>query len=274
MLRYDAETLAVLQGPVEGPEEHALVMAVDGTHSAGKTTVIRDYIADKELLVDEEIDDFGRLHDHDYPSVCVTETVNGVRVPVVVVGEVARQLDAFYPDRNMLTTGYNRDDQASITLRTISRAQGAGMSALAMARKLQPNRQKPVGAVLSDRGVLSGFSYASLRLPNEDHDHVDLANISDLPTPSFPIDIAQQANAFAGHYDKVLLTDHLEIGLENDGKRVVDDNFRSLVADSIAAAYRARLPAEKVSLLCGDRAARVARLSAHICGLIELQLEV
>jgi hypothetical protein len=274
MLRFEADTLAVAQGPEVGPEQHALLMAVDGTHSAGKSTVLRDYLAEKELLVDDDIDDFGRMHEHDYPVVCVSETVSGVKVPVVVVGEVARQLDAFYPDRNMLTSGYSRDSQASITLRTLFRTQGAGMSAMAMARKFQPNREKLVGAVLTDRGVLSGFSYALLRLPEEeDHGHVDLANISDLSTPSFTINIAEQAYRFAGGYDKILLTDHTEIGLEDDGKRVVDDDFRTLVADSVAAAYQARLSAEKIAHLRGDRAARVVQLSGHIRELLQHQLE-
>lgn len=273
MLRYDADTLSVAQGPVRGHEQHAVLMAIDGTHSAGKTTLIRDYIADKELLVDDEIDDFGRTHQHDYPSVCVTEVVDGVQVPIAVVGEAARQLDAFYPDHNMLTTGYNRDDQASMTLRTMARAQGAGMSALAMARKLQPSRENPVGLVLTDRGVLSGFSYAALRLPHEDHACVDLANISDIPTPSFEVNIARQAYEFAGQYDKILLTDHAEISLDNDGKRMTDDTFRTLVANSISRGYEDRLTADKVLQLRGDRATRLTQLSGHIRNLLLSQIE-
>ncbi len=274
MLHFEAENLSLAQKPIGASEEHALMIAVDGAHSAGKTTVIRDYIQDKDLLVDGDIDDFGGTHHYDYPTVCVTEIVDNITVPIVIVGEIARQTDALYPQRNMLTTGYNKDDQASITLRTMSRTQGAGMSALAMARKLQPDREKAIGVVLTDRGVLSGFGYAMLRLPKENHAQANLASISDLATPSFPISIAEQAYAFAAdHYDKILLTDHTEVAFEDDGKRVVDDGFRSQVADTIAALYRAHLSPNKVELLHGDRSARVAKLSSHIHGLINLELE-
>lgn len=276
MLRFEADTLEVAQGPIMGPEHQALLMGVDGAHSAGKSTLLLDYIAPKELLTDPtDMSDFGSKHAfaHLYPYVCVAEEVDGVQVPIVIVSEAARQIDNFYPDRQLLTTGYSRDGQAKMTLRTISSAQGGGMSALDMARQLQPDRKTPVAAVLCDRGSLSGFAYARLRLPEEDHTRVDLANISDIPTPPYEVDVASQAFEFAKLYDRVFLADHTEIPLEADGKRLKDETLRDDVAHSIHALYGYVLPAEKVTHIKGDRGARVAQLSEYIRTMLRQRMQ-
>lgn len=291
MLRLDAETYAICQGTPVGPEQQTLILAVDGAHSAGKTTVIRDYITGKRLHSYPDIDDFGTKQEFAFPessivaelngvplskpsynSVCVTTDIDGTTVPIVVAAESARMYDSMHPQERALTDGYSRDGQASITMRLMGAAQGAAMSAAAVARQLQPDRLKTVSLALIDRGILSGFEYAWLRLPEEDHTVVDLAAISDIPTPSHVINVAQQAYEFASVYDKILLVDHAEVAFEDDGKRVIDGGFRNLVAEGISQAYRLRLPEDRIDMLRGDRLQRKQQIVAHIRDLLTTQL--
>lgn len=270
MLFVDRETRDVHE-EMTSPELQAIGhVVVDGTHSGGKTTLIQDYVAQKELLPDDGAD-FGTKHGFTYPYVCVTENVDGIEVPVVISSEAALSRAQKYPWRKMLTEEYNTVDQGAITFHAALNIVTGASYAARMADKLQPNAALPFGVTLSDRGPLSGYVYADTRLPGYNHDVFDMRDFFDLsgPTPTYT-NLRPRIEAFVSTCDLAVIPSHKRVKFEASEYREEDLELRRQIARGVHAAYRERV--EKVATLSGSRPERRSQFQAVLRAFIRTRL--
>lgn len=239
------------------------IVIVDGTHSSGKTTVIRDYIDSHQIITDPELD-FGPTKDRTYPNVCVAEEIGGLVVPVVISAESATIYAGMHPSRNVLTSGYNRIDQGAITIRALIDIYRSRVMASFMARKLQPDNPKPIGIALADRGPLSGIIYGRTSLPEQDHFNFRANQIFDLASSEHRIDLQVAISEFCRQNITALLTDYEEIPFEAGQLRKSDMSFRSQVAAGVESIYHQAFDTSHIYKLRGSRVERHDQLKQRI----------
>ncbi|HVV66975.1 MAG TPA: hypothetical protein VHB72_02805 [Candidatus Saccharimonadales bacterium] len=220
-----------------------LVCAVDGTHSAGKTTIVEGLNEEGKVheLLDENLlyDDIG-YGMVDLPGV-------NKHTPSIYVPEAARWAADYSGDPELLGEKWNLAFQLQLTDKYKLRIQAAAGLAAPVMRQLIANRPelsaedltRPL--ILADRSGLDGLAYTRLR-SNLSNTEV----IGGFPTEKF-------AREWVAHYvDLVLLSDYDEIPFELDPARSSDQELRKSIAREIAADYYATLPPERIQTLHGD----------------------
>lgn len=241
-----------------------LVCAVDGTHAAGKTTLVESFgeqgklqdlmreLTGKELPYDDL--GYGLL---DLPPV-------DSLVPAVFVPETARWAADYSDDPTLLGENWNLEFQLQLTEKYKTRIQTAVELAGLVAHYLTattPDLEtddfcRPL--VLTDRSGLDGLAYTRLRASIEGSDLIG----------GFPS--AGASKKWTAYYiDLVLLADHSDVPFEPDPARSNDLQLREDVAAEVEADYRSILPPERIGMLQGNLERRqqdLARFIApHIC---------
>ncbi len=270
MYSLDAHFDVVTPGCLTAQHD-VLLQVIDGTLSAAKSTPIEAYIASRPQLADEDLDlPAQRVRSILFPGEaeprpllydyrCITEEIDGVIVPIIVIPETARQYADRQLFRNVLTTDYTAADQMAITIQQSFAFSRAVSSAAVMASKLQPDRQRTISGVLSDRGPMAGFAFGYTRLPNDEHTMGDLGDhLVTNSNQSIPIDVLADAIDTTRHLDRVLLADFTEVELKDDGQRVIDQAFRLRIANEIAWLYRWALrgDSDRIGTLSGSQSIR------------------
>lgn len=236
-----------------------LVCAVDGTHAAGKTTLVESFEEQGKLcdivneLAGKELpyDDLG----YGLINLPVTDQLT----PTVFVPEAARWAANYSGDSTLLGENWNLEFQLQLTEKYKSRIQTAfELSGLAAQHLVTTTQELEAGdltrpLVLADRSGLDGLAYIRLRSGLENTEVIG----------GFPI--ADASKKWAAYYiDLVLLPDHTEIPFEPDSAQSNDLELRDSIAVEVANNYRSVIPPERTQILRGDREQRRAGLLQFI----------
>lgn len=283
MISVGAESLAILQSDEAEPAIEVNYVVVDGTHSAGKSTLIDSILAESDLVKGPDFYFGGGILSkagRRYPFYCATRDIDGVKVPIVLSSEMASQYDDSHPGQNVLTDNYNQYDQAAITFRAFFGTQEAASLAAHMATNFQPHRQNKAAMVITDRSPVAGFVYAETRLPEADHRQVDVNAMAEhdglmltgVNTP--PVPLYAWVSEFMRLCDLVVIPDHHEVSLVDDGRRVMDDELRDAMAANVRQAYTEMVGAEKICDLRGDPEQRSTQFSQYIERLLRTRINL
>jgi hypothetical protein len=243
---------------------------VTGTHSSGKTTLLKDYGTKTEVL--------NEVTGYEIPSRFTAgyEYVEGLTIPVVIAPEAA----TFYANRiaknkRVVTDQYTMADQIgmeSIAKRLIIHA---NVVAAHLAHRLQPNLERPIAIVVSDRSQLDGHVYSSVRVPEEEQELIDIAAVAKATgagVPSnyagFPIPYRENARISAAEsFSLAFMTNHKEVPLTASDYRSDDIAFRDAIAQRMTDYYKTVIGAERVITLSGNRIDRLDILSDSLRGI-------
>lgn len=243
------------------------LIAIDGTHSSGKSSVLT------ELAVGRSILDVGEAKMWGIQA--FAEPVRDELTPVVLVHEAATRVATTWNQPEMLTTGYTASGQYVIEQSADGAISVAGLVACELGKQLNDLRVRPV--VVTDRSALSGYSYLTERLPEEDPNWVNLSQVAQetgmlLAAPvSTPRDICELFRAAMQEAcDHAYITDHTEVPFEDNGLRLEDTELRERIARSIHKIYRDCLGSNRVSVLAGTAEERAAKVRAKLHQLIAI----
>lgn len=201
--------------------------------------------------------------------------IDAVAYPVIAVPEAATWRSQASGDYNILTSDYTFGRQIQIELDSDRMIHEASLLAAILARRLQPKTTHPKSAVLADRSALDGHVYAALRRPDENNDVVDLRTVTE-ETGGFlfgPGDYNLNIRHFARQAmdkacDKALVADHADIALEDNGLRIIDDEFRDRTAKALQHYYCQVLGTARVESLTGTREQRSQFLMSAVSHLL------
>ena len=78
---------------------------------------------------------------------------------------------------------------------------------------------------------------------------------------------AWQRQFIRNYCDLVMIADHTEIELEDNGMRQTDMNFRQDIADTIRNIYEPLVGIERTKIIKGDKATRKATALSHVTNM-------
>jgi hypothetical protein len=217
----------------------ALEMAVVGTHSSGKTSVI-EYFNDQRLESDCDITS---------PFGLGIIAVNGgfvdmasgdpdLLVPVLTIEEAARAYGKRVGDMSKLGANYSANVQRQID---VDAAANIAASRSAFSKANQGLRQLDLsvygysgkianlGVILGDRERLDGRAYSQLRTPGEDNEPLD----AKLTLRKWFNDAVRTSN------DCIFIADETEVPFSSSIDRAADINLRRNIQAEIRALYGA-----------------------------------
>ena len=223
---------------------------VTGTHSSGKSTLLKDLELGK-------LSDLG-INDNEYSDFgfgVVSDPKDDEPLPLILIPEAARRLVTLYRRPDFVAENYTLDFQIAIDFDVVARIHTAHQLAARLPKRLMEEKlidhgskqKEPV--VISDRGPLDGCVYSSIRCLDED---TDVINGS--PRTGF---MTEWLKSFV---NLVYITDHLEIPLEEDAARLADVEFRDQIARGIRANYSSFFDQDSIITLHGDRETRKTQL--------------
>lgn len=242
-------------------------VAVSGTHSAGKTTLLHDYGSQTELL--EEVTGYkvpkGFTAGYEY--------IGSITVPVVIAPEAA----TYYADRiakssRVLSDEYTIEDQIGIESTASRLITRANVIAAHLSHRLQPDAARPCALVATDRSQLDGHVYSSIRTPGAEQELIDMASVARATGGAIPSNYSGHAIPYRERcrqdaeesFSLAFITNHLEIPLEPSQYRSSDLEFRDQVAQSMTAYYKTILGESRVVLLSGNRIERRETFSYYL----------
>lgn len=238
---------------IESPSE-PFVVAVVGTHSAGKSTLVQSFETGKlDDVLDEELlyEDFG------YGLVEPPE--ESPATPVVIVPETALWCAKLSDQPDLLGKNWNLAFQLQVDGMYMLRSQAGIEIATRAVNKLVDthpdfsDRDLTRPLVLTDRSVLEGLAYTRAHLPGQDTDI-----IGGFPRAAF------HKKWIAQYVDVTVLTDHTEVPFQADPSRVDDLTFRNDVAEQVTQDYHSALPSERIRTIQGNKEQRKAALNSLI----------
>jgi nicotinamide riboside kinase len=242
--------------------------AITGTHSAGKTTLL-DGLINYSTAIDELPDAPKTIP---YPKF---RRLDGVAVAFVPEATTAYM---HHTGLNTLaTTDYSREHQVAMEEYGLSLIM-SGFTELA--EYLAFTKEKH-GLILTDRTPLDGPVYRTKRLPGDDPWVSGFINETLLHGRTFNTFEDVQLNKenmwsdFLKRYcDFVIIPDHTEIALEDNGTRLLDETFRQEIADKMKEIYIKSVGLEKIHVVQGSHSERLRSTQTVINDTLSPQLIV
>lgn len=227
----------------EKSNELPYLVIITGTHSAGKTTLLN------------------ALAGIDFTQ------------PTQFVPEAATDYTSRLGKHNVTTDGYTFADQIGIEVHALSLIASAMDDIMTRAANTPESR----GLVVADRSMIDGAVYSRLRTPDADTDTLSMFDIEHaIDDSSFNtvagvrLPFRTLAASFLRRYcSLVLVANHEEVELEDNGLRDADSDFRDIVATNIVEAYSKLLDARKVKSVQGTPAGRKRLAQDYIQELLE-----
>ncbi len=235
---------------------------ISGTHSAGKTALLNDLL------------DVG-IHIPEMPDTTLVPYPSYRMIGDVAFGFVPEATTAYMNvvgDITLATNGYTREHQIAMEDYALSLT----MSGLAdLASHIKDNNIR-AGVLLADRTSLDGTAYRALRIPTDspwvngyDTDRV-LYGEPFNKVQGVELHYERMWDDFLRRYcDFAIFPNHSELALEDNGTRLVDDEFRNAVGQLMLAKYTHAVGKEKIHIVSGDRNDRLAQLLSVITAIVK-----
>ncbi len=244
---------------------------VTGTHSAGKTTLVSDYVA----TLNNRRTIGGESQDALYYYSAGSLTYNHLEIPVVTIPEAATIYALERRTPEVLTTSYTFDDQVRMELLADTLGTEGSILAESLFDALNPaHKGKRVALLLSDRTGLDGAVYSGVRLPAQEQENVNLyevmKNTGGMLIGSGPhtYQWRQAVRQAIAQSDIAFIVDHEEVPFESSELRLADLEFRNRIATQITKAYNAVLGTDMLVKVSGTREERVQIVSKHLRTLL------
>jgi len=243
-------------------------IAITGTHSAGKSTLMNDFMQALDPLE-------GQL----YPWLreATFTLASGITIPIVGVTEAATDYaHTIAKDPSVMTHNYRMEHQIGVESIAFNRLLYGGQRCAELAASYQSSNRRLIGLLISDRTPLDGHVYSRLRLPAEEQVYIDMEHVAQFTGGRPPKTVHDSPIPYRWRIrrsvremvDIALLPDHTEVAFEHTDVRIEGEAFRDTVANAINAYYSRLLTADQVQVVHGSREERLTAVATHALQLI------
>lgn len=242
--------------------------AITGTHSSGKSTLLNDLINCSNAIT--ELPDAPKVVP--YPKFRRLDGIAAAFIPEATTAYMQ------YTGLNTLaTTDYSREHQVAMEDYGLSLI----MSGFTELTEYLDTTKEMNGLIIADRTPLDGPVYRTKRFPGDNPWVSGFDNETQLHRRSYNTVEEVQLHKenmwsdFLNRYcDFVIIPDHTEISLEDNGTRLLDETFRQEIADNMMDIYLKSVGQDKIHVVRGSHLERLRCTQAVIKETLPAQLIV